>query len=303
QLCAFSKTIWRAQDLPKALAQAFNVFAGARPQPVHIQIPVDVITAAADEIPIRVGALTQAPEPASALLDGAAELLARAHRPLICYGGGVQAAGQDVATQLAERLDAPTLLTANGKGLLPAGHPLSLGSNQSFEPARELIREADVVLALGTEMGQTDYDTEANAGFPQPECLIRVDIDPAQLNRPYLASLAIAGDANVAMRGLLERLPAHSDRGGAQAAAAVRARPIENLTPAMAGQCALLKLIRDTLPGVAFVGDSTQPVYFGTIAFEATEPGTWFNSATGYGTLGYGLPAAIGARLASDQPT
>lgn len=302
KLCAFSKTIWRPRDLPKALAQAFNVFSGARPQPVHIQIPVDVITAAADGVSTRIGAVTLAPEPAPALLDQAAELLTRAKQPVICYGGGVRAAGQAIATQLAERLDAPTLLTSNGKGLLPPGHPLSLGSNQSFEPARELIRNADVVLALGTEMGQTDYDTEANAGFPQPECLIRVDLDPAQLNRPYLASLAIVGDATVAMHGLLERLPEQAECGGAEAAASVRSRLVENLNPAMAGQCAMLKLIRETLPGVAFVGDSTQPVYFGTIAFEAAQPGTWFNSATGYGTLGYGLPAAIGARLASDKP-
>src|SRR5699024_8742879 len=60
--------------------------------------------------------------------------------------------------------------------------------------------------------------------------------------------------------------------------------------------------IRETLPGVTFVGDSTQPVYAGTIGFEAAEPGTWFNSATGYGTLGYGLPAALGARLVSQCP-
>lgn len=301
-LCAFSKIIWRPRDLPKALAQAFNVFNGARPKPVHIQIPVDVITAPAGDVPERVGALTAAPQPATAALDRAAELLANARQPLICYGGGVRGVGQATATRLAEALDAPTLLTSNAKGLLAPGHPLSLGSSQSYVPTRELVRRADVVLALGTEMSETDYDTVFDDQFPQPECLIRVDIDPAQLNRPYLADLAIAGDANSAVHGLLERLPTRAERGGAAAVAAVRERLAAERTPAMAGQCALLNLIRDTLPGVTFMGDSTQPVYFGTIGFEAAKPGRWFNSATGYGTLGYGLPAAIGARLGTDQP-
>src|SRR5699024_9464809 len=80
KLCAFSKTIWRPRDLPKALAQAFNLFAGARPQPVHIQIPVDVITVAADAVPVRIGAVTRAPAPAPALLDQAAALLAQAEQ-------------------------------------------------------------------------------------------------------------------------------------------------------------------------------------------------------------------------------
>lgn len=301
-LCAFSKTIWRPADLPRALAEAFNVFTGSRPRPVHLQIPVDVITAAADSVPVQVGALTQPPIPAPALLDQAAEVLAKATRVVICYGGGARRAGQAAATQLAETLDAPVLLTSNAKGLLAPGHPLSLGSNQSFTPARELIRQADVVVALGTEMGETDYDTVFDGQFPQPARLIRVDIDPAQLNRPYRAHVAIAGDAAAAIHGLLERLPERADRDGAATAARVRERLAADLPDAFAGQCALLKRIRETLPNVAFVGDSTQPVYAGAIGFEAAAPGTWFNSATGYGTLGYALPAAIGARIASDQP-
>src|SRR5699024_1199683 len=132
----------------------------------------------------------------------------------------------------------------NAKGLLAPGHPLSVGSHQSFEPARDLIREADVVLALGTEMGQTDYDVNAEDTFPQPLRLIRIDLDPAQLNRPYLASLAIAGDATAAVQGLLERLPERAERDGSAVAAKLRGQLTTDLPAAMAGQCALFKLIR-----------------------------------------------------------
>src|SRR5699024_2804522 len=83
-LCAFSKTIWRPRDLPSVLAEAFNVFAGSRPRPVHIQIPVDVITADASDVPVRIGAVTQAPWPTPTALDDAAALLQRTVRPVIC---------------------------------------------------------------------------------------------------------------------------------------------------------------------------------------------------------------------------
>lgn len=302
-LCAFSKTLWRPSDLPKVLAEAFSVFNGARPRPVHIQIPVDVITASADHVPAVVGALTSKPTASAQQLDEAAQLLKNAKLPIICYGGGVRQIDQKIATQLAEQLDAPVLLTSNAKGLLPAGHPLSLGSRQSFKPVRELIRRADVVLAIGTEMGETDYDTVFDEGFPQPKCLIRIDIDPLQLNKPYLAKLAITGDAVDATTRLLQRLPTRLSRAAAQIVADVRKQLLTDQPAVMAGQCGFLKLIRDTLPGVVFIGDSTQPVYWGTIGLEAVEPATWFNSATGFGTLGYGLPAAIGAKLAlEDSP-
>lgn len=301
-LCALSKTLWRPSDLPKVLAEAFNIFAGTRPRPVHIQIPVDVITAPADYVPEQAGAVTQVPEPASALLDKAAQRLTDAEKPVICYGGGARHVGQTIATRLAEQLDAPTLLTTNAKGLLKPGHPLSLGSHQSSTPAREMIRQADVVLALGTEMGETDYDLTFDDTFPQPPNLIRIDLDASQLNRPYLASLAIVGDVQAAIHGLIERLPQRKASDGKAVAEQVRTRLADELPASMAAQCALLKEIRDTVPDIAFVGDSTQLVYAGTIGFEAASPGTWFNSATGFGTLGYGLPAAIGARLATDKP-
>lgn len=301
QLCVFSRTIWQPAALPRVLAEAFNIFASARPGPVHIQIPVDVITADASDVPVQAVAPARPPQPDPSSLDQACQLLSRARRPVICYGGGARWAGQELASRLAERLDAPTLLTANAKGLLPPGHALSLGSTQSLEPARELVAEADVVLAIGTEMGETDYDTVFDGRFPQPDCLIRVDIEPGQLNRSYLASLAILGDATAAIEGLLARLPI-CQNGGRQRAAAVCQQLKTVLPRGYAGPSALLQIIREQLPGVTLVGDSVQPVYAGALGFEAAQPGTWFNSATGYGTLGYALPAALGACLATDQP-
>ncbi|HGN2863157.1 TPA: thiamine pyrophosphate-dependent enzyme, partial [Pseudomonas aeruginosa] len=228
----------------------------------------------------------------------AAARLRNAKKPLLLLGGGcVEAAAE--ARALAAALDAPTALTINAKGLLPADHPLLLGSNQSCVPVRELAAEADVVLAIGTELGETDYDVVFDGGFALDGELIRIDIDPQQLMRNYTPSLAIHSDARLAMRVLLAELPggeASPDSPGARRAAAVRQRLAEDFA-GWSHYRQLFAAILAEWPDARFVGDSTQTVYSGNHLVDLDEPRRWFNASTGYGTLGYGLPAAIGAKL------
>ncbi|MEZ0199921.1 hypothetical protein AB9U01_38355, partial [Pseudomonas qingdaonensis] len=109
-------------------------------------------------------------------------------------GGGALAAGAALA-RLAEHLQAPVALTINAKGLLPASHPLQIGSTQSLPATRALVAEADVVLAIGTELAETDYDVTFKGGFEIPGRLLRIDIDPDQTVRNYLPELALVADA------------------------------------------------------------------------------------------------------------
>src|SRR5690606_26931254 len=124
-------------------------------------------------------------------------------------------------------LDAPTACTINAKGVLPQGHPLALGSNQSLVPVRELVLQSDVVLAIGTELGETDYDVVFDGNFRIESTLIRIDIDPEQLNRNFPADVAILSDAAMAMRALVAELaPRNGSRrgSGAQRAQEIRTR-------------------------------------------------------------------------------
>ncbi|GGO75498.1 hypothetical protein GCM10011348_00430 [Marinobacterium nitratireducens] len=298
---AFSHTLMRPDELPAVLARAFAIFSGARPRPVHIEIPLDVITAPADHLSRRIAALPSRPAPAAGAIDRAARLLRGAEKPVLLLGGGcADAAG--AAQRLAEALDAPTLLTINAKGVLPPGHPLSLGSNQSLEPVRALVRDADLVLAIGTELGETDYDVVFDGGFDIPGKLIRIDIDAEQLSRNFTADLAILGDAGESITALLNALGDGTlERRGSERTAAVLEQLNRDWPQAFLAQQQVLKTVQQALPGVIIAGDSTQPVYSGNHLFEAAEPRTWFNSSTGYGTLGYGLPAAIGAKLARPE--
>ena len=300
---AFSQTLMSADDLPQVLARAFAVFDGARPRPVHIEIPLDVLVEPADHLlpgrPIRVSRAAAAPTTVAQM----ATRLAQAQRPLILAGGGALAAGAALAA-LAEHLQAPVALTINAKGLVPADHPLQIGSTQSLPVTRELIGEADVVLAIGTELAETDYDVTFQGGFKIPGSLLRIDIDPDQTVRNYLPELALVADAEQAAQALLAAVqlqPAAQRQASWGTARAVRLRQTLAASwdqPSLS-QTRLLKTLLQTLPEVVLVGDSTQPVYTGNLTLDMPAPRRWFNASTGFGTLGYALPAAMGAWLGS----
>jgi acetolactate synthase-1/2/3 large subunit len=161
------------------LARAFAVFDGARPRPVHIEIPLDVLV----EPPITCWRRGPSVPAARALRRRRygrwPSAWPSARRPLILAGGGALAAGGPLA-RLAEHLQAPVALTINAKGLLPANHPLQIGSTQTLPATRALVAEADVVLAIGTELAETDYDVTFKGGFEIPGSLLRIDIDPTR---------------------------------------------------------------------------------------------------------------------------
>lgn len=301
-LTAFSHTLMRPDELPAVLSRAFAVFASERPRPVHIEIPLDVIVAPADHVQRKLGALPSRPAPCPDAIQRAARLLDGSQRPVVLLGGGAADAGA-AALALIEALDAPYACTINAKGVMPKQHPLSLGSTQSLVPVRELVAQADIVLAIGTELGETDYDVVFDGQFRINSPLIRVDIEAAQLNRNFPADIAILSDSTMAMRALLaaltKRRASSASSPGAQRVAEVRARLAAQWPATFHAQQRVLDTMQSALPELIVAGDSTQPVYSGNHLFESNHPRSWFNSATGYGTLGYALPAAIGAKLAA----
>ncbi len=293
----FSHTLHDPAALPELLARAFAIFRGARPGPVHIEIPIDLFDApVAEPLPSPIEVFPPAPAPAA--IARAAEWLHRAERPLLLLGGGC-AAAPEAARALVERLQAPTLTTINAKGVLGQDHPLDLGATASLPPARRLAAEADVILALGTELGETDYDLVFDAGFRLNGRLIRVDIDPQQLGRNHNADLALVADAGETLDALLQALPEGRRDDGR--AASVRDALALAEDPELAPYVPLYATLRATLPEAILVGDSTGPVYAGNFLASLPAPRRWFNAATGYGTLGYGLPAALGAALACPE--
>ncbi len=292
-----TETLLDTAQLGPALDRAFAAMLGARPAPAHLEIPTDLMGLPCP--PLAPPAPLPPVPPADATeLAAAAGLLADAARPVILTGGGTRFAAAAVQA-LAEALDAPVIQTINARGMMH-GHPLTVPASASLEAPRDLIRSADAVLALGTELGPTDYDMYVNGRLPDLSAMIRVDICESQLAR-HPARLKIRADAGAFAAALLPHLSPRRTDGATRAATARQNARAElaSLHPAMPGQLAMVEAMRDALPGALIVGDSTQPVYAANLYYDAPAPRSWFNAATGYGALGYGPGAAIGAAVAS----
>jgi acetolactate synthase-1/2/3 large subunit len=293
-VCEFSHTITDPSELATVVARAFSVFSSARPRPIHIELPLNIITAPAEGLPpIAATPLPERPGASSAALEKAAGWINEATSPVLLLGGGSNDV-EGLALALAAAMDAPTIMTVNGRGLLPVDHPLALPCSPGAKAVKALIEGSDLVVAVGTEIGPTEYD----AGFGIANFTgrsIRIDIDPQQIVRTRIVDLPIVADATMALERLVPMLKMGIGRNGPSRARAARQRIYEGFSrtyPVMSG---MLEVIRDSLPGVIIVGDSTQPVYAGCVNYAPGGPRSWFCSATGFGTLGYGLPAAIGA--------
>ncbi len=297
-LTAFSAVAMSAAEVPELIARAFAVFASQRPRPVHIALPLDVLAAPAGG---AWRAETPPPRPAASPADvaAAAVLLGKAERPFIVAGGGAIEAGTAI-TAMAERLGAMVATTAAGKGLVSESHPLSLGASLTFAEVQERLAEADVVLAIGTELAETDIwcDKLAFSGS-----LIRVDIDAAKIDDLYAPVLGIVGAASPTAAAILAALGDERHRNAPAAVAeevATLRRRISDAPGALRRKHRrVLEALRRALPASAVVpNDMTQIAYSGAAAFAADQPRVWFHPS-GYGTLGYALPAAIGAKLAA----
>lgn len=284
--------IGRAEYLGPALDSAFAALAG-RGGPVHLQVPTDVMPKPGSDVYAAWAAPAQA-APDEAGLARAVKRLGVAQRPVILAGGGAKRA-EAALRAVAEALDAPVIETVNARGLMHR-HPLVVPASPSLAATRALIEAADAVLAVGTELGQTDYDMYRRGGLPDLSSMIRIDIDAGQLAH-HPAEVTIRADAAVALSALAERLAPRAADGAARAQVARQAARAE-LDPANRDRLVMLEAIRAALPGAIVVGDSTQPVYAGNLYYDHDRPGGWFNAATGFGALGYGPPAAIGAAIA-----
>jgi acetolactate synthase-1/2/3 large subunit len=296
KVALLSQRVTEASELPGALAQAFALFSSSRPGPVHIEIPTDVMVKPADDIAALLSNAAP-PAPDGAAVASAAKLIATARHPLILAGGGAKRAEAPLR-RLAERLGAPVVETTNARGLLHR-HPLCVPASPSLKAVRALMAEADLVIAAGTEFGPTDYDGYGDGGFVLPSNLIRIDIGADQLARRPV-TVGIQADCAEAIDALLAAIdPAHiAAPDGEARAAATRKAALAELSPAYLAQVHAVEMIRDTLPGAIIVGDSTQPIYAANLYYDHDRPAGWFNAATGFGALGYGPPAAIGAALA-----
>ena len=294
-----ARAVRTAQDARDYLREAFASFQVGRQRPAYVEIPLDLLAETTDLRPEQFAQVGGAPQPDGALIGRAAALLSNAERPMIIAGGGARAAGSALR-QLVEAVDGYLVTTIAGKGVLPESHPASLGASLQFRESREFVASADVVLAVGTELAETDF--YCGTQLPLNGRLIRIDIDASKLADHYAADLGIWGDARHSAEALAGAIRTGKGWRSRTSMAAVIRGQIEDRLDAPARACVgVLRALREGLPheGAVF-SDMTQVAYLGNYLFPAERPGTWFHPC-GYGTLGFALPAALGAKVA--QPS
>jgi thiamine pyrophosphate-dependent acetolactate synthase large subunit-like protein len=291
-LTAFTRTVMDASEMAKAVSDAFAVFETQRARPVVLEYPLDVLSAPADvghPKPVH-GAR---PKAAKADLEAAAKLIDAAQRPLLLVGGGTVDCAPAVRSFL-EKSGALGVTTTAGKGVIPASHPQSLGSALLTKPVQEYLAAADVVIAAGTEMAETDSWVDH---LNIPGKIIRVDLDAFTLTRDYPPAVGILADAGETLTALTDLIKAGRKPDIARAAA-LREQVQANLTPLERKHVKVLGALREALPGDGIVvTDMTQIAYTANYNFPCDEPRCYFHPC-GFGTLGYAMPAAIGAKIA-----
>jgi acetolactate synthase-1/2/3 large subunit len=292
QLVRWSRRVRSPDEAAAAVTEAFSSFTGGRARPVHIEVPFDVLEQSWAGEPTQC-TKADAPQADPEGVRRVAEVLSAAEKPMIIAGGGA-VNSQTELTALAEALGAPVATTVNGKGVVDEAHPLSVGASVRLRALQKAAAESDALLVVGTELGDSDlWD-----GQIRGKTVIRCDIDPAQLNKNCPADHTLLGDAAATLAALRAVLPAGRAAGGSGRAAALRAACLEEAMADAGPYAEINTAVRAALPADGVLaGDSSQVTYFGSVHFFDMPAPRRFCYSPGYATLGYGLPAGLGAAI------
>jgi len=295
-------------EVPVVVKSAFYLATTGRPGPVLIDLPKNVQAGIAEvefTDKIDVGGYKLPPDPDLSKISEAADLIAKAERPIILAGGGAIIAGvSDELAQMSDLLMAPVATTFMGKGVFPENHPLSLGSigMHGNPAANKLMGEADVLLAVGTRF--SDRATANLDSFASHAKKIQLDIDAAEINKNIEVDVPIVADAKISMKMLYSAVSKKLEKGEGKAWTKHTKEVKEQLSSLLKDlprdllPKALLSELRKLLPESAIVTTEVgQNQMWSALYFQALKPRTFISSG-GLGTMGFGFPAAIGAKVA-----
>ena len=304
-----SITKWNHQvrdpaKIPWAVKAAMHVSNTGRRGAVVIDLPKNITMDEADfdyEVKVELEGYQPKIEPNSWEVETAVKILLEAQRPVIIAGGGVISSGASKElTELAELLMAPTATTLMGKGAIPSKHPMCLGlcGMHGRHEANYMVPDADVLLVVGARF--SDRTTATLAGFAPNAKIIHLDIDRSEIDKNVRIMTQVIGDARHALAGIIKRLKVEKLRSNGWHKKIQDFRRYRESFDYGNGinSPSVMRAIRDALPGDAYVTtDVGQHQMFAALHYDVNEPGTFFTSG-GLGTMGFGLPAAIGVKAA-----
>ncbi|MEI9406379.1 acetolactate synthase catalytic subunit [Mesorhizobium argentiipisi] len=327
QPCAkWVRRVITAERVDDYVDAAFTVAGSGRPGPAVLLLPADLLREPAPKsLHPRLATLGSWPidrsRPGDAAIAAAAELLAEARLPVVMAGGGVLTTGAPQAlARLQETAHLPVVTTAMGKGAVSETHPLSLGvlgpltgPGSLGRYSRQFLEEADVILLVGTRTNQNGTDSWRS--LPRFARIIHLDVDPGEIGRNYEAALRLVGDAAETLNVLAEVLTSRDlsqrragreklERQIARTRAAFEADRgtilARNATP-LRPERIMTELQNCLTPEMTVVADASYSSMWVVGQLTALKPGQRFLTPRGLAGLGWGLPMAIGAKLAEPQ--
>ena len=299
----------RVRDVPYSIKAAFYLATTRRPQPVLIDVPKDVQQREDEvEFPERVEFPNYQPvsDPDPVIIRTISRAILSAERPVILAGGGVKSANAYHELQvLAELLVAPVVTSFMGKGAFPENHPLSLGCMGMHGSRRtnNLIPECDVLLVVGSRF--SDRTTGKMEKFAPTTKVIHIDVDKTEIGKNHkFPVVSLVADAKKALQALIREIEASAVSGErdtwvkhAQEISVMARTEHDGNGHSMSG-VETIKMLRRFLPSKAIVTTEVgQHQMWCEQHFRVIEPRTFFSSG-GLGTMGFGFPAALGAKVA-----
>ena len=299
----------KPEDVPMAVRQGFFIAESGRPGPVLIDVPKDVQQNSGkmtfpEEFKIR--GYHPWTDPDITNVGKAIDVLLSSEKPVILAGGGTIISSAFAELQaIAEMLMIPVVTTFKGKGSFPENHPLSLGpiGMHGHAEANRIMIEADCVLAIGTRFSDRSVGTFTE--FERRLKIIHMDVDPAEIGKNQTTQVAVVGDVRASLRIMVKMLREKAVRSSGDNLWLKHVKETkrywkENLKihPGEMGAAKILRKLREVLPPEAIVTTEVgQHQMWASLFFDVIQPGTFFSS-TGLGTMGWGFPAAIGAKVA-----
>lgn len=298
-----------AQEIPVVVRKGFFIAETGRPGPVLIDIPKDVQTNEAemnfpDEFKIR--GYHPWTDPDIVNVEKAIGMLLQAQKPVILAGGGTIISSAFAELQaIAELLMIPVVTTFKGKGAFPENHPLSLGpiGMHGHAEANKVMAEADCVLAIGTRF--SDRSVGTFEAFEKRLKIIHLDVDPAEIGKNQTTQVAVVGDVRASLRIMVKMLTQKAIKNTQETPWLKHVKETKEywkqnlkLHPGEMGAAKILRKLRELLPAESIITTEVgQHQMWASLFYDVIQPGTFFSS-TGLGTMGWGFPAAIGAKVA-----
>lgn len=297
----YGVTVKNREELGRIIKMAFHIATTGKPGPVLIDIPKDIqTTAGSAEYPKTVQIRGYKPNTTVHVgqLKKAYKLLKSAKKPLILAGGGINIArANDRLLQFAETMQIPVVTTIMGKGAIPTSHPLYVGNSgmHGKYAANKAVSECDVLFSIGTRFN--DRITGDLNEFAPKAKIVHIDVDTASISRNVVVDVPIVSDANLALEKLLEWAESKDTRSWQKEIAVwdkenpLAMRKDHGMTPQM-----ILEHINNSFENAIYVTDVGQHQMWATQYLEINE-GNQLITSGGLGTMGFGLPAAIGAKI------